>query len=698
MKKNLIVLQEGYKECGAASLLSIIRYYRGNVSMTRLIELTQTNQEGTNFYYLKKAAEEIGLEAVGYEVENIQSLKKIKRPFICQFISNKCEHFVVVFEIKKDKIILMDPAVGEKTLSIKEFQSKWTSNIMIFSPAKQLTFYKEEKYLNKIIVETIRKNKAIVLDILLLSIIFMITSFACTTYFEFILDYVLDTNLNNLLVITLIFSILLLIKSTTSYFRNKLLIYLNQKNDCSVLLNTFQKLLLLPYNYYKNRTTGEMISRVNDLIYVKNILNKIILTVFLDCIIFICFSIILWLKNPRMFLLLVLIILINIIIFNLFRPKLKKNIELNQINSAILNSNLVEIISGFETIKNMHLEGIINQQIEKIYIKALNDNYQYEDISNLELYIKDMISLIGTLIIQFLGFVMVMKNQMSIGSFLTFTFLANYVLEPVENILNLNKEYFYAMNAIKRANHLFEVESEKFDKKTNFSLKGNIRLHHLTFCYREEQNVLKDITILIPKGEKTIILGNSGSGKSTIYKLLLKYYPIKRDSIYLDEIDLNDYSIANVREQIACMSQNEIIFNDTIKNNIIVNRNVSDEEFQKIVKITCVDEFVKELFLGYETKLEENGLNLSGGQRQRIILARMLLKANKIMLIDEGLNAVDINLERIILKNIFNEYSKNTIIVISHRIDNLDLFDHMICFENGKIKEERVLPKEKLYD
>jgi ATP-binding cassette subfamily B protein len=220
----------------------------------------------------------------------------------------------------------------------------------------------------------------------------------------------------------------------------------------------------------------------------------------------------------------------------------------------------------------------------------------------------------------------------------------------------------------------------------------------MSFSSNGQKENLQNIHFHINKQEKVMILGDSGSGKSTILKILLKYYPIQRDMIYIDEIDLNDYSITNIRNNISSISQNEILYTDTIKNNITMNRKISDEEFINVCRIACVDEFVKDMFLGYNTKLEENGLNLSGGQRQRIILARMLLKPSKIILIDEGLNAVDINLERKILKNIFSNYIDNTIIVVSHRLENMDLFHKVIKLKEGQIIEEYSYPKEELYD
>ena len=195
-----------------------------------------------------------------------------------------------------------------------------------------------------------------------------------------------------------------------------------------------------------------------------------------------------------------------------------------------------------------------------------------------------------------------------------------------------------------------------------------------------------------------MILGNSGSGKSTILKLLLKYYKTKRGTIYINNIDICDLTINDVRSNISAITQNEILFNDTIKNNIIMNRNITDDEFMEVCSLTFVDEFVKNLFLGYDTMLEENGLILSGGQRQRIILARALLKKAKIILIDEGLNALDINLERKILKNIFQKYKDISIIIISHRLENIDLFDKVIKLEQGKIYDELIYQKDDKYE
>lgn len=685
MKKNLIVLQDGYKECGAASLLSIIHYYKGSISMARLVELTNTNKEGTNFYQLKQAAEKLGFNANGYKTNNYNTLQEIETPFIIQIIDKNYEHFCVVYTMKKNKVVVMDPAIGQREILIEEFKNIWTGYILILRPIKKIETYQETKYLNTIIKEILIKNKSMIFTILFLSLFYTIFSCICSFYLQFIIDFIIESTKNNLLIITFIFGILSLFKIISSLFRNQTFIIFSQKLDYLIFLRTFKKIILLPYSYYHSRTTGEMISRLNDLIYVKNFVHQLILTVCLDGIILIASGMTLILMNVKMFLFMVMIILIYFAIFLVFRPWLEKYTKLNQQNNAAIQSFLTETISGIETIKNMNIESTINERMETLYLKSLNDNFFYQNINTMELFLKELITAIGTLLFQFIGIYFVMNQKMTLGYLMSLTALANCFLEPIINFIQLNKEYFYSKNSLKRINHLFEVKEENLYTKTNFVADGKISFQSLSFSYNQEKNILESITFDILKGNKVIILGDSGSGKSTILKLLLKYYEINRNMIYLNGIDLNNYSISDVRNSIGLMSQNEILYTDTILNNITLYQEIDSNKWLDICKITYVDDFVKNFFLGYQTKLEENGLNLSGGQRQRLLLARLLLQEKKIILIDEGLNAVDVNLERKILKNIFSKYPDKTIIVVSHRRENLDLFDQTLYFSQGKL-------------
>ena len=683
MNKKLIVLQNGNKECGSASLLSIIRYYGGDIPISKLVEMTNTTKEGTNFLNIKNAALELGLIAKGYKIDDFNILNEITCPYIVQLIENNYTHFVVVYKIKNNKLLIMDPSKGKIIISKEDFIKKWTGYIMTFNPYKTLHIFKEEKYLTKYILKVIANNKKIISNIFLLSIIFTIISCIVTYYFQIVIDFTINTNLSNLIIITLIFVFLMLYKTFANYFRNELLIHLNQKLDLTLIIKTFNKILLLPYSYYKNKTTGEIVTRINDIANIKNAISKLIITVFLDLLICLVGGIILYNINNKLFLFLIIITLLYLLVILVFNKIIKKLININQKNNAKINSFLTETINGFETIKGLNLENRMSKKFEELYVDSLNDNLVYEKITNIELFAKNLINNISNILIIFLGAKFILEDTINLSSLITFNFLSSYYTEPLKNIIEFNKDYYYMKNSLRRANDLFEVETIN-NKLTDLEINGNIDVKNLNFKY-SSKNILDNVNFSIKDKEKVLILGKSGTGKSTLLKILFKYYKIKRNNISINNNDINDYTTMDIRKEITYISQNEILFNDTIKNNIILDRNISEEEYLKVVKLTHTDEIIEEELLGYDKIIEENGVNLSGGQRQRIILSRALLKNSKIILIDEGLNEIDINLERKILKNIFRIYKDKTIIIVSHRLNNMDLFDKVLKLEDKKV-------------
>lgn len=680
MNRKLIVLQDGNKECGSAALLSIIRFYGGDISISKLVEMTNTTKDGTNFLNIKNAALKLGLNSIGYKIDEFNLLYEINCPYIVQLVNNNYTHFVVVYKIKKDKLLIMDPAKGKVIMSKDEFINMWTGYVLTFEPYKKLLIFKDSKHLNKLIYEVLLKNKKMIFNILILSVIFTFISCLGAYYFQIVIDHVIDTAYSNLIVITLIFIILILYRALTNYFRNELLIYLNQKIDLTLIINMFNKILLLPYNYYKNKTTGEMVSRINDIVHIRNAISKLIITVFLDLLICLVGGIILYNINNKLFLFLIIITLVYLFVILIFNRLVKMLVNINQVNNAKINSFLTETINGFETIKGLNLEKRMSNKFEKIYVDSLSDNLVFEQVSNVECLVKELINSISNILIIFLGVKLILEGDFTLSNLITFNFLSSYYTGPLMNIIDFNKEYYYMKNSLRRANNLFEVDTIDVST-TNLELSGDIEFKNLYFKYSNNL-ILENVNFSINNKENVLLIGNSGTGKSTILKLLFKYYQVKRNNISINNNDINDYSIMDIRNNITYISQNELLFNDTVRNNIILDRDISEDEFLRVVKLTYVDEIIKDDLLGYDKVLEENAVNLSGGQRQRIILARALLNNSKIILIDEGLNELDISLERKIMKNIFESYQNTTIIIVSHRLNNMDLFDKVIKLTN----------------
>lgn len=212
MLKKFIVLQDGIKECGSACLLSIIRYYQGNVSLNRLLELTNTNKNGTNFYDLSQAAKEVGLNSKAYKIDDISTCYEMTNPFISQVIIDNYYHFVVVYKMKNNKITIMDPAKGIITMGLDKFKKIFTGNILLLEPYKKLPNYQENNYLLEVIKEVIEDNKTLIIKLLSLTIVSTVFTCLYSYHFKVIVDNVLNTSKYNLMIITVIFIIILFLK------------------------------------------------------------------------------------------------------------------------------------------------------------------------------------------------------------------------------------------------------------------------------------------------------------------------------------------------------------------------------------------------------------------------------------------------------------------------------------------------------
>ena len=685
MKKSLIVLQEGNKDCGASCLLSVVHYYGGNISKEKIIDMTKTTKEGTTFYNIKEASNQIGLIAKSYKVEEIEKIKEITSPFICQVSKNSSMHFIVVYKVNNNKLLIMDPAIGKVIMDIFDFNNIWTGYIMILEKVGILPDYKNTKCLNKEIIKVLTSNKKIIIFIIILSIIVTLLSCLISLYSQIILDKVIDTEINNLIVITIAFFILLIIKNITNYIRNHLLIYLNQKLDIKILLTTFTKVILLPYNYYKNRTSSEVLSRINDLSNIKTFISKLIVTILLDLLLLVAAIIVISNINKQILNIYLLVDLLYLLIIIIFNKKIKYQTVKVQEEVAQTNKNIIEAINNFEAIKGLNIEDKIIYKFTKDYTSLLNTKYHIDKQNNIIVLLKDYIMDISILLTNFYILKEIMNNSMTVGDYITISFMTNYLIYPVRNIIDIIYDYHYVKSSITRANNLLEVSSEKINEKEVLDINGNIKITNLKYTYNNKNIILKNINLFIKDKDRVLLLGSSGSGKSTILKLLYKYLEADRKSIYINNYDINDYSLSDIRKNITYISQNEQLFNDTIRNNILLNREISEIDYLNICKILHIDDIVKDNVLGYDYLIEENGINISGGQRQRIILARGLLKSSKIIMIDEGLNQIDIKLEREILQDIFTYFHNKTFIIVSHRRDNNDLYNRIIKIKDGEV-------------
>ena len=663
----------------------LINYYGGYVNKSTLLETTKTNKDGTTAYHLKETLINLGFDAKGISCKlNDINENNIILPCIASvIIDNSYKHFVVIYEInfKKKYLIIGDPANKIKKITFDDFNKIYNEVLVTCFPVKPLPINKDVSQTN-FIINLLKPYKKMLLNIFILSIFITIFSILTSFYTEYMINGINTYSKYYLLLIFCIFFSIYILKLISDYFRNKLLSYINQKLDLVLTLDIYKKIIKLPYRYYKNRTTGDVMSRINDLDNVRDMISKVSLSLFVDFPLTLISLIVLFLINRTLFMIGVVILIMYFIIIILFRGLFNDYIRKMQIKKSESTSYMIESISGFETVKGSHLEGSVIDKFEKKYVKLLKDIFKYQNLYFLQNLFKEIINNIGFIFITFIGCILVIEEKLELGTLFTFTSLLVYFLEPIKNIINLDNTIKEAKHSLRRVLELTISKSDTgvVDKFKN----GNIVFKKLNFSFNDRDYILKNINLCIKRNSKVMVVGKSGSGKSTLFKLLMKYYDVKINSIFINDIDLYNYKKDVIDSNILYLGQNEILFNDTLYNNLIFD-NSDCSKLDEVADICCLKEII-DSNLGFNMLIEENGFNLSGGEKQRIVLARTLLKNFEILILDEGLSQVDVNLERKILKNIFEHFSDKTIIMISHRLDNLDLFDNLVRLESGVLK------------
>lgn len=685
LRKYPFVKQEGFKDCGCASMLMIIKFYKGNVSIERLRDLTHTNKSGTSAYNLVMASQELGFYSRGMR-GSIDDLKSVILPCIAHVVIDNIKHYVVIYEVNFSKgyVVIADPARGIKKYDFNKFNSIWSGVLIVLYPVRSIPVYKNISIRN-FISKNMMNNKNSLIILFFLSLFSILLKLISSFYFKFIIEGI-DISKNYLRVIFIIFLLLSLTKLFINYLRSKFLIIINSKLDFSLVLDAFKRIILLPYRYYHNRSTGEIVSKINDLSVSRDFISKICVSLFIDFPLVIISIIFLVKINFYLFL-----VTLFIFVFYLFLSIIYSKVyeiyisKVKSLNEGI-NSYMYESINGFETVKGMHLESNVIDRFNCKYVCFLNSMFKLNNHINNQTFFKDLINEIGNVLILFIGALLVFDGKLSIGYLITFSSMMAYFLEPIRNIIDMDFNIKESRESITRILSLYENYSDK--GIVNFK-DGNICFKNLNFTFDNRHDVLKGVDVCIEKGERVMIYGTSGSGKSTLLKLLMGYYSVERGMIFIDNVDINDYKVNSIRKNITYVSQNEILFNDTLINNL----NMQCRDNDRILSMTKLLEFneILDNDLGLNMMIEENGFNLSGGQRQRIVLARALLKQAQIILIDEGLSQVDVSLERKILMNIFNEFKDKTFIIISHRMENLDLYNKFVRVENGCVSCEKVL-------
>lgn len=672
-----IVRQRDFKDCGVCALSSIIQHYGGYVSLERIRLDVKASSDGTNAFSLIEASKKYGFDSVGLKVKSLDD-KKVKLPAIAHMnLKNGFQHFVVVYKFTKNKVVLMDPAKGRVVMSRDEFNREWSKTILIMYPRMKIISFNKENSLLSMFLKVLLSEKRLLFYIIVASIFMMIFTIASSYYFQVMIDGITSNYyVAYLRLFAVIFGVIVLLKLLFMYFRNYLENHLNKNIDCVLNASFLEHTFNLPLEIILSRTSGEIITRVNELGNIKSLFTEIFISCILDFLLMFA-SVPLLISISKdlflaLFLCLILYLFIGLISSKIVFKKAYHNIELE----ANFNNDLLENINMINSVKNLNVTSSRLKKIEESLSKFLYDTFLLSSFLNKEKTLKNWISEIGFFAINTWGFYLIFQGRLEITALVTFNTLLGFFLDPIKNCIDSIPKYNYLKATYAKINDFLSNEQEKMGKA--IYLKDNsIKMENITYSYNDINNILNNFNLQIKGGEFVVFKGQSGCGKSTLCKMLDKYITNYKGDILIGSINIKDLSIATIRKNILYVNQNENIITDTIRNNILLDRNIPEKIFFKICKLCAVDEIVKRKPLRYNTIIGNEIGNISGGELQRIILARALLNNFQILILDEALSEVDYKMEEKIMINIRNYFKDKTIICITHK-NHDKLFDRVI--------------------
>lgn len=693
------IKQREEKDCGITCLQMILAYYHSYVPKEELRQITHTTKRGTSAYGLLQGAEQLGfrVRALKGDFQALQ-VEQLVYPVIAHVVKEGIYyHYVLIYKMdhKHQRILIADPSTRLSWVTFQSFQMEWNNIVLVLEPMIQLRNERKASVF-ELCYQIIERYRKEVIVLFFFALIQMILSLIISYYFKVTVDFIsnLGTKLEFYLV-SIFFLFFFILHGLSSVFHSDVILKWSTALDLSFTKDIFQKLVSLPYDKFHRRSTGEIMTYFQELMQLKDILITFVSSILLDILFCIGALLLLSTISLSLFSLCLFMICLYGMIFALCKRCYQIYMPLVKREQGNVSHWLIESVRGYETVKGSHLEHVLNSFFGRYHYRFEKEAYHLKQLERREQIGEQLLLESVRFLFIFLGGIMMLKRNLTIASFVFAYMLFDYVISPMRTFCHFFLEWIQVRTAICELSFLWKEKKER--NKIVLSGIQTIEFRHLCYAYEEDTLVLKNIDIILKEKEHVMLFGPSGSGKSTIFQLLMKFYQAKENSIFINAIDYHQYERESFLRHLCYISQKETLFTTNLYENITLARKISQSEFLKVCHV-CQLDFIDQFKGGYYMLVEENGKNLSGGQCQRIILARALLLPCEFLIIDEGLNQIEVTLERQILQDVMRYYPEKTIIYITHRYRNFDLFSRLLYMKHGRILKDWYRKGEKLVD
>lgn len=684
------IQQQSYSDCGAACLAMIGQYWGKRFSLNTLRNLAGVGRSGASLKGITTAAESLGFQARPVRA-SLNRLSDQSNPWIAHWEGN---HYIVVYQVKGDRVLVADPAVGKRLLTRTEFTTGWTGYALLLDPTLQFEATQSEKNSLGRFWQLLWPYRGIIGQIILASLLLQVFGLITPLFTQIILDKVV---VNKSFVTLHVFSIGLILfgiwRIGLTATRQYLLDYFSNRLDLVFVSGFINHTLRLPLKFFESRQVGDIITRVQEAQKIQVFLTKQAVSTWLDTLMVFVYVGLMSYYNWHLTLLVLALIPPLVILTVIASPFLRQVSRETFKEEAGQNSLLVEMMMGVATIKAAASEQEVRWRWEERLTGMLNMKFKGQKLGNALQSTGGLINTVGSTALLWYGATLVIEDQLTIGQFVAFNMLIGNVINPILALINLWDEFQEVLVSVERLNDIFLAKPEESPQNPLLilpTLRGEVKFENVTFRYDEDEqrNTLQNISFEAHSGETIAIVGRSGSGKSTLVKLLQGLYQPTGGQINVDGHDICQVSPQSLRSQMGVVPQECFLFSGTVLDNITLYRNeFSLEQAVEAAKLAEAHPFIQSLSLGYNTKVGEQGSMLSGGQRQRIAIARALLGDPRILLLDEATSSLDTESERRFQQNLARISRDRSTFIIAHRLSTVRNADCILVLDRGVLVE-----------
>jgi HlyB family type I secretion system ABC transporter len=693
MSKYPFYAQQSAADCGAACLVMVGRYWGRNLKLNRVREMAVAARDGASLKTLASAAESCGFSTRPVK-SNLEQLAQQNLPAIAHW---QGRHYVVVYFISANKVIVGDPAIGQRQLSVDEFTKNWTGYTLLLNPTVALHAQNPDEKSGSFwqLFDLAKPHRVVIGEVFVASIVLQIFGLVSPIFTQLIMDRAVihksADSLNTFAIGLVIMGIFQIAMSTLRQY----LIYITAiRIDTAMLVGFIRHAFSLPLPYFDTRKVGDITSRIEENHKIRSFITGETLGLVLDILSVSVYVTLMYVYSWKLATL-VLVSIPPFLIINLVATPFLKRMSREAFNAyAEENSYLIEALNGLKTVKSMAVERSVRWRWEELLNLEIKQQYRKQMFGIKLQAVSSVIDSLSGVALLWLGASLVISGEFSIGQLFAFNMLSGNVIGPFKRLAGLWNQFQEVTIAIERICDVIESPPEEDlhnnNKQPIAELQGHIVFDRVTFRYSPhvEANTLENISFEIKPGQTVALVGRSGSGKTTLAKLLLGLYVPTSGSLLIDGNDINQISLHSLRTQIGIVDQNTFLFSGSIADNIGLGQQNSDAKAIEQAAIAAgADEFINRMPMAYETQIGEGGGMLSGGQRQRLAIARALLGNPSLLVFDEATSSLDTESERIIQKNLETICHGRSTIIIAHRLSTVRNADLILVLDKGVLIE-----------